>query len=116
MVRTYQGTGTLVDFMSGAGAHLRIVEIEGPGALSGLLAGAPGKPLLASFAVVDETDEVRTGNREANTVPVSLVPDLDGLLWLLRTVGFSRAELVPPPADGYEQFLRGQRAMVAAWV
>ena len=72
--------------------------------------------MLATFAVIDETDEVRIGNREANTRPISLVPDLEGLLRLLRMVGFSRAEVIRPPADGYEQFLRGRRAVVAAWV
>ena len=65
--------------------------------------------------MIDELDEVRMANREANTVPISLVPDLEGLLWALRMVGFPRAELVPPPRDGYEQLVRGQRAMVAAW-
>ena len=74
------------------------------------------KEVLATFAVIDETDEVRMGNREANTRPISLVPDLEGLVRLLRMVGFSRAEVVSPPADGYEQFLRGRRAVVAAWV
>jgi SAM-dependent methyltransferase len=74
------------------------------------------KDILATFVVIDETEEVRAGNREANTRPLSLVPDLAGLLTLLRRVGFSRAEVVPPPRDGYEQLVRQRRAMVAAWV
>jgi 2-polyprenyl-3-methyl-5-hydroxy-6-metoxy-1,4-benzoquinol methylase len=74
------------------------------------------KPVIATFAVVDETDEVRTGNREANTRPLSLVPDLKGLVRVLKGVGFSRVEVLQPPEDGYEQFVRGRRVMVAAWV
>ena len=74
------------------------------------------KSVIATFAVVDETDEVRGGNREANTRPLSLVPDLQGLARILRGVGFSRVEVLQPPKDGYEQFVRGRRAMVAAWV
>jgi tRNA (mo5U34)-methyltransferase len=73
------------------------------------------KRIFGTMAMIDELDEVRAANLEANTVPISLVPDLEGLLWALRMVGFSRAELVPPPRDGYEQLVRGQRAMVAAW-
>jgi hypothetical protein len=65
---------------------------------------------------VDETDEVRGGNREANTRPLSLVPDLQGLVRVLKGVGFSRVEVLKPPEAGYEQFVRGRRAMVAAWV
>jgi 2-polyprenyl-3-methyl-5-hydroxy-6-metoxy-1,4-benzoquinol methylase len=74
------------------------------------------KEIVATFAVVDETEEVRGGNREANTRPISLVPDLHGLLRLLGNVGFSRVEVLQPPEDGYEQFVRERRAMVAAWV
>ena len=74
------------------------------------------KEVLATFAVVDETEEVRAGNREANTRRISLVPDLGGILRILRMVGFSRAEVVPPPQIGYEQFARERRAVIAAWV
>ena len=74
------------------------------------------KEVVATFAVVDETDEVRAGNREANTRPLSLVPDLKGLLRVLESVGFSRVEVLRPPVDGYEQFGRERSAMVAAWV
>jgi tRNA (mo5U34)-methyltransferase len=74
------------------------------------------KPLVATFGVVDETFEVTDANREANLSTVSLVPDLEGLLWMLRTVGFSRVDWIPPFEGCYEQFARGQRAMVAAWV
>ncbi|GEM_PF-241309 len=73
------------------------------------------KEVIASFVVVDETDEVRSRNREANTRPLSLVPDLQGLLRILKSVGFSRVQVLRPPEDGYEQFVRGRRAMVAAW-
>jgi hypothetical protein len=38
---------------------------------------------IVTLSMIDELDEVRAGNRQANTVPVSLVPDLEGLLWSL---------------------------------
>ena len=50
------------------------------------------------------------------TVPVSLVPGRTALLWTLRSVGFSRVEIIPPPEGAYEQLARGQRVMAAAWV
>jgi hypothetical protein len=74
------------------------------------------KEVVATFTVVDETEEVRSGNREANTRPLSLVPDLQGLARVLEKVGFSRVEVLRPPEGGYEQFVRSRRAMIAAWV
>jgi tRNA (mo5U34)-methyltransferase len=74
------------------------------------------KRLGATFGAVDETVELAEHNREASKVPISLVPDLEGLLWMLSAVGFARVERVPHPSGAYEQFSRGQRAMVAAWV
>jgi tRNA (mo5U34)-methyltransferase len=73
------------------------------------------KPIVGSFAVVDETPELDMGNREANTVVVSLFPSLEALLFIMRSVGFDRVEVVP--ADGTnEQLSSGKRAMVAGWV
>ena len=43
------------------------------------------------------------------------MPSLEALLWVLRKVGFERAEVLPVPADGYGQLRYGKRAMVAAY-
>lgn len=72
------------------------------------------KSIEASFVVIDETHE--THGSEASTQGICLIPNLDGLIWILRKIGFSRVELVPVPADGYEQLLYGKRAMLAAYV
>jgi tRNA (mo5U34)-methyltransferase len=53
---------------------------------------------------------------EASTTGICLVPSLEALFWILRKVGFSRVELLPPPADAYEQLRYGKRVMVAAFV
>lgn len=74
------------------------------------------KRIVGNFAVVEETPELAAGNREANTTIVSLVPSLEGLLWTLKAVGFSRVDLVPAPADAHEQLARGKRALVVAEV
>ena len=70
------------------------------------------KPLMGSFAIVDETDE--THGPETSTTGVCLVPSLDALLWILRKVGFRHAQVLPVPAGGYEQLAHGKRVMVAA--
>ncbi len=70
------------------------------------------KPMVGSFAIVDETDE--THGPETSTTGICLVPSVEGLLWILRKVGFAHAEVLPVPADGYEQLRFGKRVMVAA--
>jgi tRNA (mo5U34)-methyltransferase len=74
------------------------------------------KRIAGNYAAIEETDEVTADNREANTTVISLVPSREGLLWTLRAIGFSRVEVVPPPAGAYEQLARGKRVVVAAWV
>jgi len=71
-------------------------------------------PLRGCFALVDESAEVARGNREAGIASLSLVPSLAALLWLLRTVGFDKVEVLTPPGSAYEQAARGQRVVVAA--
>ena len=74
------------------------------------------KEIVGSFAVVDETQELESGNREANTSGVSLVPSLPGLLFAMEAVGFSRVEVLKPPPDANEQLSLGKRVMVAGYV
>jgi tRNA (mo5U34)-methyltransferase len=72
------------------------------------------RPLKGSFGIIDETEE--THGPEASTTGICLVPSTEALLWVLRKVGFARAEVLPVPADGYEQLLHGKRVMVLAEV
>jgi tRNA (mo5U34)-methyltransferase len=72
------------------------------------------KQIEASFVVIDETHE--THGSEASTQGICLIPNLEGLIWILRKIGFSRVDVLPVPADGYEQLLHGKRAMIAAYV
>jgi len=72
------------------------------------------KSIEASFVVVDETDE--THGPEASTLGICLIPNLAGLIWILRKIGFSRVEVLTVPEDGYEQLRYGKRAMLAAYV
>lgn len=72
------------------------------------------KQIEASFVVIDETHE--THGSEASTQGICLVPNLEGLIWILKKIGFSRVEVLPVPADGYEQLVYGKRAMLAAYV
>jgi hypothetical protein len=72
------------------------------------------RPLKGSFGIIDETGE--THGPEASTTGICLVPSLEALLWILQRIGFSRVEVLPVPADGYEQLVHHKRVMVAAWV
>jgi hypothetical protein len=69
------------------------------------------RPLKGSFGIIDETDE--THGAEASTLGICLAPDTEGLLWIMRKIGFRDVALVPPPEDGYEQHLYGKRVMVS---
>lgn len=72
------------------------------------------RPLKGCFGIIDEVDE--THAPEASVTGVCLAPSTEGLIWLLRAVGFREAYVLPVPADGYEQLRHGKRVMVAALV
>jgi tRNA (mo5U34)-methyltransferase len=72
------------------------------------------KNIEASFVVVDETEE--THGPETSLLGISLVPDLNGLMWILKRIGFTRVELVAVPPNAYEQLQHGKRVMLAAYV
>jgi len=74
------------------------------------------KAIQGSFALVDETEELGTGNAEASVESISFVPSRNALKFLLPRVGFDRVEFLPPPANGNEQMVRGVRVAVAASV
>jgi hypothetical protein len=98
--------------------RLCIVETQVAPGLSGRLDwGSPRwtKAMEGSFALVDESDELRGRNMEANTSSLSLVPSLDALLHVMRAVGFDRVEVLEPVGDN-DQLVNGKRVMVAGWV
>ncbi len=98
-----------------AGGGLCLVETQIAPGLSGVIDYGHHtfvKPLIGSFAIIDETDE--THGPETSTTGICLVPSLDALLWILRKVGFASVEVLPVPEDGYEQLRFGKRVMVAA--
>ena len=73
------------------------------------------KEIPGTFSVIDEMAEVSTDNKEASVTGISLVPSQEVLIWLLKRFGFNRVEIVPPPSDGYEQLVSGNRIMLAAF-
>ena len=75
------------------------------------------KAIQGIFALIDEAAELASCNREANLGKISLVPSLEGLLWLMHAVGFTRTEIVPAPAgEANEQMRADKRIMVAGYV
>jgi tRNA (mo5U34)-methyltransferase len=70
------------------------------------------RPLKGVFGIIDEMAE--THAPEASVTGICLAPSLNGLLWILEQLGFRRCEVLPVPADGYEQLRHGKRVMVAA--
>lgn len=68
------------------------------------------KPLQGVFGLIDETEE--THGPEMSTTGICLAPSVEGLLWIMRKVGFREVEIIAPPADAYEQHRYGKRVMV----
>lgn len=73
------------------------------------------KNIIGCLAIIDEAQELNADNSEANISQISIVPSLPGLLWLLKAVGFKRAEVLNPPTDAYEQLASYKRVIVAAY-
>jgi SAM-dependent methyltransferase len=67
------------------------------------------KPLQGVFGLVDETYE--THGPEMSTTGICLAPSVEGLLWVMRKVGFREVALVAPPEGAYEQHRYGKRVM-----
>lgn len=67
-----------------------------------------------TFAIIDERSEYDSGNAEAGSYGLSLCPSMSALRFMLEAVGFKHIEVVPAPAGGYEQLVRGKRVVVSA--
>lgn len=95
-----------------------LIETQIAPNVSGMMdwgASRVSKNIIGSLAIIDESRELNAQNMEANTSPITLVPSLPGLLWLLKAVGFKDAQVISPRTDAYEQFVSGNRVMVAAY-
>lgn len=69
------------------------------------------KPLMGVFGIINEGQLIHSDG----VTGIALVPSLEGLLWLLDKLGFTRVEVLPPPPEAYCQLRTGKRVMVAAW-
>ncbi len=72
------------------------------------------KEVHGSFAVIDQKIEKETP--VGGLSDLSLCPGREALFWTMKRLGFARVEILPPPADAYEQFARGHRALVAGYL
>lgn len=70
-----------------------------------------GTDIQGIFAIVDNNP----GNRQGGFTKLSLVPSREGLVYILKALGFARVEVLTPPPDAYEQILTGKRIVVAAY-
>jgi tRNA (mo5U34)-methyltransferase len=70
------------------------------------------RPLKGVFGIIDEMAE--THAPEASVTGICLAPSLEGLVWILYQLGFKQVQVLPVPADGYEQLRHGKRVMIAA--
>jgi hypothetical protein len=55
-------------------------------------------------------------NIEGSRSDIVFYPSPQGLVWVLKKLGFSRVEKLPPPEGAYQQLGTGKRIMVGAWV
>ncbi len=73
------------------------------------------KPLQGSFAVIDQSEDMRLP--VCSTTGLSLCPGRGALIWLMKRLGFSRVEVVDPPATAtYDQLISGKRIMIVGYV
>jgi SAM-dependent methyltransferase len=72
------------------------------------------KRIEGCLAIVDESEELSSGNMEAAINSVSLVPSRKALLFLIKQIGFRTVEVIPADPFAHEQQKRGMRLMIAA--
>jgi len=72
------------------------------------------RPYQGIVALIDETSEFDSDNRETGATPLAFCPSRKGLTTMLLHAGFQRVEFIEPPAGAYEQLARGKRVVCAA--
>lgn len=85
-----------------------------PEATGQIESGEQAKPLLGSFALIDQRNEAQLP--PDNLTGLGLCPGRAALLGLLKRLGFARVELVPPPPGAVEPLASGKQLMLAAYV
>ncbi len=73
------------------------------------------RPYQGVLALIDESAEYAASNRETGSTPLATCPSPRALEVMLLHAGFSRVELITPPANAYEQHARHKRVVCAAW-
>jgi len=73
------------------------------------------RPYQGIIALIDESGEFDARIRETGISPMATCPSPRALLYMLKQAGFRHAEILPPPANAYEQHARGKRIVCAAW-
>ena len=73
------------------------------------------RPYRGVAALIDETAEFDSENRETGATPLAFCPSRKGLVTMLTHAGFSRVEFIEPSAGAYEQFIRGKRVVCTAF-
>jgi len=73
------------------------------------------RPYHGILALIDESGEFNSGNRETGVTPMATCPSPKALLFMCRQAGFRRVEIVAPPPGAYEQHARGKRLVCAAY-
>ncbi len=73
------------------------------------------RPYQGALALIDESGEFFNDNAETGSTPIATCPSPKALAFMLRSAGFRRVEMVPPPPDAYEQHARGKRVVCAAY-
>jgi hypothetical protein len=67
------------------------------------------------LALIDESGEFHSGNRETGIMPLVTCPSPKALTTMLYHAGFRRVDFIPPFEGAYEQLARRKRVVVAAW-
>lgn len=72
------------------------------------------QPLHGVFGLIDESHETHVP--EASTTGICMAPSIEGLIWLMKKVGFKQVVRIAPPENAYEQHRFNKRVVVAGYV
>ncbi len=72
------------------------------------------RPYHGVLALIDESGEYSSENRETGASPVATCPSPKALEFMLKQAGFRRVEMISPPPGAYEQHARRKRVVCAA--
>jgi len=73
------------------------------------------RPYQGVLALIDESAERDAGSEETGLSGLVCCPSTRAVEAMLRSAGFRRVEIVPPPPGAYEQHRRGKRIVMKAY-